>query len=844
MIRYLRRSLASYLCSGRTLFVLSALGVSLGVAAVVAIQVINLNALGAFEGSVRAVGGESDLTVRGRAPDFDESLFAEVLAQPGVAAAWPLYRLTAVLDTGEPGPEVFVDVVGFDLFSPARIPWSGDRGGLADPLTVAGWTAVSPELARRFGWGIGSGFRVSSGSRRIELRVGALVDFRRVTPLAGTRLLVMDISQAQSLFGERGRIHQIEIRLADSAETARVRDELAERLGPGLRVETPQQRRQQAAGLLGAFRLNLTALSLISLFVGVFLVYVTTRASLLRRRHEFGLLRSLGATRTQTLSLMLAEVAMLGALGTALGLPLGYLTAALNVDRVSGTLSNLYLLEEIETLRLPAWIYLLGAAIGIGGSVAGALLPALDVSRRSPRSLLAAYAVRERLSRGAPLLFGVGLGVVLLGSLGSLGPVFDWRPGGFLAAIGLLIGLPLMTPLTVRALTGALPVRGFGVRTGVKALGLDLGTTAFAIAAMGVAVSMLVGITLMIGSFRRTVEIWIEDTLHADVYVSTESWARGREAAVMEEPVVRSLGDHPAVRRVDRLRQFFTEVGGVEIPVTGVDMELALETSRFAMLWGERDAALRAARDRGAVIIGEPLARKQNLRPGDTLEVFGPRGSVTLEVAAVAYDYSNERGGVVMDLGAMERAFGPGPINNVALYLRPGADTARVVDELRAARADLPLRIRSNRELRREIFDIFDQTFAVTRLLQAMSLLIAACGITLTLIVLARERVAELALYRALGATRAQIARVFLGKGIGMALLGMLLGAFGGLALAMVLIFLINRAYFGWTIAMHWPWPELAQQAATILLAALAASAYPALRASGAPATELTRENL
>jgi putative ABC transport system permease protein len=192
----------------------------------------------------------------------------------------------------------------------------------------------------------------------------------------------------------------------------------------------------------------------------------------------------------------------------------------------------------------------------------------------------------------------------------------------------------------------------------------------------------------------------------------------------------------------------------------------------------------------------------------------------------------------------MEKFYGPGPINNVALYLEPGIDARRTIDALRARFADRPLVIRSNADLREEIFLIFDQTFAVTRLLQFMSLLIAACGITLTLIVLARERISELALYRALGATRRQIFRVFLGKGLGIALFGLGLGAAGGLALAMILIYLINRAYFGWTIAVHWPWTALAWQALTILVVAVLASVYPALRASRTPAGELTRENL
>jgi putative ABC transport system permease protein len=197
-----------------------------------------------------------------------------------------------------------------------------------------------------------------------------------------------------------------------------------------------------------------------------------------------------------------------------------------------------------------------------------------------------------------------------------------------------------------------------------------------------------------------------------------------------------------------------------------------------------------------------------------------------------------------LDIRTMNRHFGPGPIHSLALYLEAGQDTERVVDELKARYAGTPLRIRSNRRLRERVFKIFDQTFAVTRLLQAMSLLIAVCGITLTLLILARERISELAVCRAVGAIRQQLFWIFVGKGVGMGLLGLGLGLVGGIALAGILIFVITRAYFGWTIQVYWPWLPILQQIFTILAAAVLASLYPALRASQTPATELSRDDM
>jgi putative ABC transport system permease protein len=295
---------------------------------------------------------------------------------------------------------------------------------------------------------------------------------------------------------------------------------------------------------------------------------------------------------------------------------------------------------------------------------------------------------------------------------------------------------------------------------------------------------------------------------------------------------------------MDRLRQFFVETRGRQIAMTAVDMNLPAELGRFAMIDGDPDEALQAVAKRGEALISEPLALKEDLGKGDLLQVHGSGGAVEFRIAGVFYDYSSERGGAVIDLSTMDRLFGPGPVSNLALYLEPGIDAEQLTGVLRARFEGTPLSIRSNRDLRTEVFRIFDQTFAVTRLLQAMSLLIAVCGITLTLIVLARERVAELALYRALGASRRRIFRVFVGKGLGIAGFGLLLGIPGGAALALTLILLVNRAWFGWTIAIHWPLAAVARGASMILVASVLASLYPAYRASRTPATELSRENL
>ncbi|MCZ6635278.1 MAG: ABC transporter permease [bacterium] len=841
MIRYFFQMLRIHFQAGRSLYALTVFGVALGVASVLSIQIINRNALAAFEGSVVAVSGEADFSILGRTPTFSETLYPKVLAEPGVHTAWPLYRVNVALLGRE---RFFLDVVGVDFFAPMRVPWQGQPGDLSASLSDRGWAAVTPQLAEKMGWAVGDSFGVASGSRQVWLKVGALVDFQRLSPLASPKLVVMDIAQAQDLLGRLGQIHQIDVRAMPGTDVQDLQMRLQRKLGSGVQVMTPEQRGQQAEGLMAAFRLNLTALSLISLFVGLFLVYSSTQASLVRRRAEFGMLRSIGATRGQVLGLILGEVALLGTLGVAFGLPMGYWAAEANVELVSATLSNLYLLEEISTLELPFWLYGLAGAIGIGGAVGGAILPALDMSRRDTRTLLSTFTLHEAIGSQAPRLFGLGVGIMVLS--GVWYPIWgrQWQPAGFVLAVALLFGMPLLVPGVIQGVCGQIRVRGFGLGYSLKALGVHLQTSAFAVASLTIAVSMLIGITLMVGSFRKTLEVWIETSIRADIYLSPASWRGRGDTAFLEDELVSEIGVHPGVVAVDRLRGFPAYSGDHRVALAGVEVGLPDGEARFPLLLGDPASVFRQVEEEGAVLVGETLSRQLDVWPGDVLPLTVSDGEHGFPIAGVYYDYNTQGGTVIMDLKTLETHFGAGPVNSVALYLAGGKDADVVVDELKERFPNRALEIRSNRRLREEILKIFDQTFAVTRLLQGMSLLIAVCGVTLMLLVLAQERVSELALYRALGASRGQVFRLFVGKGLGRGMLGLGLGAVGGVLLAGILIFVINRAYFGWTIQVFWPWGPVLEQVGTILLAAVGASVYPAVKASRTTGMELSRDDV
>lgn len=817
------------------LYGLTVVGVALGVASVMIIQLVNANAVAAFAASVKAVTGEAQLSVVGRSGGLREEVFADVIAETEVKRAWPTVRIDARLG------ELDLDIVATDLTQLTRVPL-GDAERFGDPLSTAGWVALSPALAARAGLRVGESFSVVSGTERVTLTLGGLVDFSKSAPLASSNLAVMDIAQGQTLFHAPGVVDEVGVVLADGASARAVAQRLKARLGPTVDVLTPDERADQVEGLLRAFRLNLTALSLISLAVGVFLIHSSLQATLIRRRKELGVLRALGATRRQVMGLVIGEVVIIGVLGTLVGLPVGYWVTRANIDVVSGTLTSLYLLQAIETVQVPTWVVGSGALIGVGSALLGASASLLELRREDTRSLLLATGVHEALAEVAPKLAWSALAVWCVLALSFVGALADWAPMGFVVAGVILVSVALVTPQVVLRVASAARPERFGATYALRALGQRLASNAFAVAALAIAVSMMFGITLMVGSFRATLVTWVKSSVQADIYVTTVAHGRRARNAVLDAHVLDALRRLPEAREIDTLRRADARVGERNVRFNGVDFGVGGVEGRYPLLH-DANGVFEAVRAGGALIT-EPLARKAHLERGDTLMLTTNTGEHALPIAGVFYDYATEQGAVFVDAATFARLVGPGAPASAAIYLRDGVDAEVVVESLSRMLHDVPLVIRSNARLREMIYGIFDQTFAITSILQGMSLLIAVCGVALTLLVLARERAAELALYGALGATRRQVFGLFISHGVWLAGFGLVLGALGGGALALVLVYMINRAYFGWTIQLAFPWQSLSMQVVTVIAAAALAAIYPALRASRSDTNELVRDDL
>jgi putative ABC transport system permease protein len=600
-------------------------------------------------------------------------------------------------------------------------------------------------------------------------------------------------------------------------------------------------------GLVASYRLNLSVLSAIALFVGMFLIYQSVTLSVVRRRREIGLLRTLGMTPRQVLWLFLAEGAVSGAIGGLVGLLLGVLLAQGALGFMTQTLTSLYTPVETEELLI-RWPLLLQAwALAVGATLAAALVPSLEAARIRVRAVWYREDLEERLESKAGIFALGGLGILALAGffatlhIGS-GPPFP----GFIAAFLILLGFSLFTPLATRTLgRGLAPAlrRLFGPAgdLGCRYLAGSLSRSAVSIAALACALGMLIAVAVMIGSFRQTVNHWIHRSISGDIFFgpsvfSTAAYDRYLPPEILDElrrkPEIADIYLYRCVR-IPFKDRYILVIGG-SFPVL----------AKYGGLWfrqGNTDQIMATVGKGGRpspgpgpwpAVISEPLAETFGYREGDTFTLPTPSGPQALKVAGIFYDYRTDGASVWMDIRQFRRLWPDTHVNAVRLYLKDKSKLKEFQAELQKRYGSrYQLLTMSHADLRDGILQIFDDTFALTYALEGVAVVVAVFGIITTFLVVTMDRERELALLQALGASRRQILGMVLVESGLASFLSFLLGALSGSLLSLLLIFVINKQAFGWTVRFFFT-PDIYLQTFFLVLAlGLAAGAYPAWRA-------------
>ncbi len=813
-MRIVAKAFLRYMLRRRSLALLQLLGIACGVAAVVGMALSAQSALSSFNQAVEFLRGKATHLMEERAGPMDETVLRRLMTDVAIDAFSPVIDRRLFLGNGSS-----LRLLGIDPFLDgnirpelARIRPDNAGGGrskaflsfITDNMAVL----LDSGSAQRLNVAAGSDLPTSKGT----LRVAATFPNPSGEPLA-----VMDIAHVQDLFGLPGRIDRVDLLVNDEAS-------FRARWDKGFRIESSRQRRETLVALLTTFKLNLQALSLLALFVGIFLIYNTAMFAVASRRRDAGILRSLGAYRHEIVFAFLAEILCLGILGGALGACLGYVLSRFLTGLVGSTISSLYFFLKPSPLPWSAWNLLAGIVLGCGASLLGSISPLVDLIRSEPVQVLRGRTGPGGAKRGVGFLALMGLATVVISViLLSLSSAHVYV--GFAGAFVFLLGVSLMAGAVIVLFSRPLQwifarLAGLAGKIAAGNVSHHLNRTAVAVAAFMVALSMSVGLGSMIDSFRQSLVWWMKGQLKGDIYISTKGDMEVPEGFYREISAIKGIGGVDAYRNVQIMYR------GAPVYLTAINAQVLQKYADFAWVRGGNENWDPVKN--GAVIISESFARRFKTGRGKSITVESAGGPVTLPVSAVFYDYTTEHGLIMMDRTTYVRIFNDRTINSLGVFIDPGSpDRLRVLEEVRKRAGERRLPVISREELYGNILAVFDNTFAVTRSMRILAIIVAFFGIAGALMTLFVERQREFGIYRALGFSSNQIAGMTLSEGLVMGIISFLMSIGVGTGLAVILIKVINVRSFNWTVFYHFSPDPYLLAGMTAILASVGASLYP-----------------
>ena len=830
------RLLAGPLLINRTRVLLSVLAIALGVALGYAIALINRAAVDEFGQAVRVVSGESDLTVRGARRGFPESVYPLLARQPEVEVASPMLEFGArIADRGDRSEQRSLDIIGLDVFRAARVQ-PQLVGQSETPLDVLQGDALflSASAMQWLGLRVGDRIAFQVGTERVELRIAGLLSAAQV----GQRIGVMDIGAAQKHFDRIGYLNRIELRLAPGVPVASAVQQIQALLPAGVYVEPPQLVSQTAVAMTRAYRVNLNVLALVALFTGGLLVFSTQALSIVQRRSQLALLRVLGITRRGLLALLMGEAAVLGCAGSLLGLLLGYVGARLIVRLVGADLGAGIFADLHASLSFEPAAALLFVLLGIFAAVCGSLAPALEAAHAAPAQALKAGDEMRMFQRLTPFL--PGLLLLIAAAASALGPPLHGLPlFGYVSIALLLLGTIALMPRTIVAVLSRLPLPGrVEYALGLAQLRAAPGQAMVSLASVVAAVSLAASVAIMVISFRTSLENWLEHILPGDMFVRTSGYG---ETAYLSPQLQTLVSSIPGVRSVEFLAGQRIRLEPSRPPVTLLAREIDPRDPGRALSLVSDIVIPRASQL--PVWISEITADNYGYTLGEIVELPISGERVPLLIAGIWRDYARMNGAVMIRLEDYRKLTGNDDVADAQLWLEQGADAAAVRQALLAALPSGAVEISLPNELRAESLSVFDRTFAVTYALEAVAIVIGLAGLSASFSALTLARRREFGMLRHVGFLRAQIVRMLAFEGALVSTLGLVVGLLLGWVMSVVLINVVNRQSFHWSMDVHLPWAGLGIFALVMLAAATLAAVSSARRAVAGEAVRSVRED-
>lgn len=845
-----RRFILRDLAKNKTRTCLTLAGIALGVSVLIAISLANHTALIKFKETVDLVSGKANLEVRSTSgPFMDQSALSDLSWLGSVGAKYmPMIEQTvAVADKNEE----LVQIIGIDMLGDPEFKSyseeSSSSGNFLD-LFSSRSVLVGDRLAKTLNLSKGSSLKLLINDKSEEFTVSEIMSGEGLGGVYSGNLVVGDLNVVQRALNADGKISQIEVIVPESLLN-QVQFQIRQELPSDVAVERPSQRGEQVEKMTRSFKYNLIALTFIALMVGMFLIYNTMTISVIRRRPEIGTMRALGVSRFQIMSLFMIESLWFGLVGTTIGLLMGVAMSQGALKAIAGTFQHFYFQTPMESVAMAPQVLVAAFCLGVFLTMVASVPPVIEATGVAPAEATRRASYESKIDRLSPILSLLGA-VFFIGAVVASGqqPVYNFPVFGYVAALAAILGAALIMPLALRTalpLLGALLRKflGFEGLFAARSLHGTLGRTSVAVASLMIGIAMMVSLGIMIGSFRETVMVWIDQTLQADLWLQPSARAAGSRFGKFDQSLVPIIKNVPNVVAVDSFVDTPIEYKGEQTNLGAGDLDVTEKYGHLKFTSGESTRVVLARMGRNSAIVSESFAIRKHVAQGDTLTLQTPSGDHSVKIEGIYYNYASDLGYIVIPRQVYKDLYHEQGISNCAIYLAPGADPYAVRTEIQKRLAKVGLfSIRTTSELRKEAIKIFDRTFAITYALHTIAIAVSMLAVMNALFALALESRREFGILRYMGASTKQIQSVVLTEAGILGLLGNVSGLVLGFVLSLLLIFVINKQSFGWTVQFAVPYDFLLEASFLVLLTSILSGIIPARFAAQTVAPQVVRE--
>jgi putative ABC transport system permease protein len=823
----------------RTLLTL--LGIALGVAVFFAVRTANVTLLNSLTTTIEKVAGKATLQISAGESGFPESVWDTVKDTPGVKIAEPAIEVvahTAFEDEGN------LMIVGVDMLGDGELreyQFDEANSEISDPLVALAQPdsiLVARAFADKHNLKEGDKLPLFTSQGKKDFIIRGIFKPSGLGEVFGGQIAVMDVFNAQFVFGRGKNFDRIDLMNEPEVAVEDLQRRLRERLPAGLEIERPSSRGQGLESTVKGMNIGMTVTSLIALLVGMFIIFNTFSISVNQRWKEIGVLRAIGVERKNVQRMFLGEAAVMGLIGSAIGIVLGF-GLSVGVEFVMSSIAEqLFGLASTRQAPVFRWDFaLLSFALGVAASIVAAWAPARAASQLDPALALHNIETRQRetvlgtarLVAGV-LMILVGLALVRFAPLrADLYLQFSYV---VLIILGMIAVLPKLSELIARALRPLMD--GLFGAEGVLAVDSMIQAprrTSATVGALMIGLMFVFATGAYVESQKDTFDRWMQEAINADLVVTTSEGARSRTWH-FDEALSSKIAALPGVKRLENVRFLFLPYADDSVAIVALELDGWFARTKLGVQGASAAAAREKATKGEGVLVAHNFANRYGLWVGDRVKLPTPTEPFERPIVGVIEDYSSEKGTIFLERDLYKRYWNDPAIDIINVNLTPGIERDAFKNELqRALKGQQRAFIYTQEEWRAWIMKLLDQFFAMMYMQMLVAVFTAALGIVNALIISTAERKRELGVIRAIGGLRGQLRKMILLEAVVIGVIGIVTAAIAGVFCTYFLTRTAAAMIGGYTIPFAFPMKIILIAAPIVLAIALLAAWWPARRA-------------